>query len=123
MKVYNQGTRLFTYFELQFKPNQFTHVPDNHVEGVSKMIKSYPTELVTAEDAQSAHRNASGTISELTAENTKLKAQLAKAQSLLIALPEPSSEIDALKAIVAELENALEFAKSNPKRAPKAAVT
>ena len=48
MKVYNQGGRLFTHHELNIPAGQFTTIPDHYVEVIQKLLKDYPTELVTA---------------------------------------------------------------------------
>ena len=114
MKVYNQGGRLFTHHEMNIPAGQFTTIPDHYVEGIQKLLKDYPTELVTADDARSVGNNAAATINQLKTENATLTAQVAKLQKLLIETPAetaPAVDTAPLHARIYELETALASVK------------
>jgi hypothetical protein len=114
MKVYNQGGRLFTHHEMNIPAGQFTTIPDHYVEGIQKLLKDYPTELVTADDARSVGNNAAATINQLKTENATLTAQVAKLQKLLIETPAetaPAVDTAPLHARIHELETAIASVK------------
>lgn len=77
IKVHNQGGRLFTHHELHFKPGKTTEVPPEHVEAVLKLLKDYPTELVTDDQANLRAAQLTQNIAELRSMNADLNRQLA----------------------------------------------
>lgn len=87
MKVFNQGQRRFALKELSLQPGQFTEIPLHHTAAVKKLLEDYPTELVSAETADSNAAKQAQTIAELrglvdklTTENKELKANTTLAE-------------------------------------------
>lgn len=72
MKIYNRGGRLFSHHELRIKADSFTEIPDVHVEAVKKLLKDYPNELITAEDAESSANKLAKTVDEQRARIAEL---------------------------------------------------
>lgn len=100
MKVYNQGGRLFTHFELNLQPGSFTEIPEKHVPAIEKLLKDYPTELVTDENARSSSQKASQQITQLKEEVAALKAQNQKLQNALLATPPAAAAVPAPAPVV-----------------------
>lgn len=77
IKVHNQGGRLFTHHELHFKPGKTTEVPSQHVEAVLKLLKDYPSELVTDDQANARAAQLSQNVAELRSLNAQLNREIA----------------------------------------------
>lgn len=78
MKVHNQGQRKFTHHELVFNPGTSTEIPKQHEEAVAKLLKSYPSELITDEAANKRTAELNASVTELRSINAKLNREIAK---------------------------------------------
>ena len=83
-RVFNQGGRKFVYHELELKPNQFTTVPPQHIEGVKKLLTKWPTELTSAETADAHGRATNDRITALITRAEKAEADVKLLQNNLL---------------------------------------
>lgn len=116
MKIYNQGGRLFTHYELDIKPGVFTDVPEKYEDGISKLLADYPTELITSDEHSSARKAAAknlvaqaSRIKELEGEIENLKARLSSGdvtEAQQKAMVESKANLDRADAAEASLAKA-----------------
>lgn len=102
MKVYNQGQRKFTHYELVFTPGSATEIPKAHEEAVAKLLKSYPNELITDEAANKRQAELANSVTELRSLNAKLNRDIAKLKDAQNGNEDPGT--------IADLTNKLEAA-------------
>jgi hypothetical protein len=97
-KIFNQGSRLFTYHEVQLPPGKFTTIPEQHIAGAKKLLEKYPTELVSAEVADHNATLLSKTVTEL---QTRLAEQTTEIERLKV-----KESPEAITALTARAEKA-----------------
>ena len=87
MRVYNKGSRLYTYHDLEIPPQRFTQVPEKHEAGVKELITKFPHELSDGGQASEDMQSKDALIKQQDAEIKTLKAQVKKLQGLLTQAP------------------------------------
>jgi vacuolar-type H+-ATPase subunit I/STV1 len=98
MKIFNQGGRLFKFYQIDIEPGKFTTIPDDLVEKAQKLIADYPAELVTAEEANASVRHLQASSVEKDRRIVVLEGQVARLQKLLTESPEANAASDAVLA-------------------------
>lgn len=80
IRIFNQGARAFKIYGILVNPGRFSDIPVEHAEHVEKLLKDYPTELVTDKAAKAVEKAKDerikvleAQVAELTEANRKLQ--------------------------------------------------
>jgi deoxyribodipyrimidine photolyase len=77
MKVFNKGGRKFVIHEIHINPGVKTEIPDKYSAEAEKLLKNYPDEILTAEDADKRASLREQQVTDLQGQVEELKGKLA----------------------------------------------